>query len=167
MLVLGLDPGTAITGYGLVREVAGELSVVEYGAITTPAQLPEAERLLQIHRQLSALISQNKPAAMAVEKLFFSRNVRTAMAVGQARGVALLTAAQAGLPVYEYTPSEVKQAIAGYGGASKEQVQQMVQLLLGLKEAPQPDDAADAIAVAVCHLHSTRLVGLLKHVGQA
>lgn len=167
MLVLGLDPGTAITGYGLVREVRGELSVVEYGAITTPAQLPEAERLLQIHRQLSTLISQNKPAAMAVEKLFFSRNVRTAMAVGQARGVALLTAAQAGLPVYEYTPSEVKQAIAGYGGASKEQVQQMVQLLLGLKEAPQPDDAADAIAVAVCHLHSTRLVGLLKRVGQA
>jgi len=167
MLVLGLDPGTAITGYGLVREVAGELSVVEYGAITTPAQLPEAERLLQIHRQLSALIAQNKPAAIVVEKLFFSRNVRTAMAVGQARGVVLLTAAQARLPVYEYTPSEVKQAIAGYGGASKEQVQQMVQLLLGLKEVPQPDDAADAIAIAVCHLHSTRLVDLLKHVGQA
>ncbi len=167
MLVLGLDPGTAITGYGLVREVEGELAVVEYGAITTPAHLAQAERLLQIYQELSALISRHIPVAVAVEKLFFSRNVRTAMAVGQARGVALLAAAHAGLPVYEYTPLEVKQAIAGYGGATKEQVQQMVQLLLGLEEVPQPDDAADAIAVAVCHLHSARLVDLLGKQGQS
>ncbi len=161
MLILGVDPGTAITGYGLVREVEGELIVVEYGAITTPAHLAPAERLRQIYQKLSAIIARYSPAAAAVEKLFFSRNVRTAMAVGQARGVALLAAANAGLPVYEYTPLEVKQAIAGYGGASKEQVQQMVQLLLRLEEVPQPDDAADAIAVAVCHLHSFRLVDLL------
>jgi crossover junction endodeoxyribonuclease RuvC len=161
MLILGLDPGTAITGYGLVREVEGELTVVEYGAVTTPAHVASEKRLLQIYRELSALIARHMPTAAAVEKLFFSRNVRTAMAVGQARGVALLAAANAGLPVYEYTPLEVKQAIAGYGGASKEQVQQMVKLLLQLEEVPQPDDAADAIAVAVCHLHYTRLVDLL------
>lgn len=167
MLVLGIDPGMAITGYGLVREIEGTLTVVEYGAITTPPNLAQAERLLQIYRELSALISRNAPVAVAVEKLFFSRNVRTAMAVGQARGVALLAAAYAGLPVYEYTPLEVKQAIAGYGGAGKEQVQQMVQLLLGLEQVPQPDDAADAIAVAVCHLHSARLVDLLGRQEQS
>jgi len=161
MLILGLDPGTATTGYGLVREVEGELAVVEYGAITTPAQLAPAERLRQIYQELSAIIARHAPAAVAVEKLFFSRNVRTAMAVGQARGVALLAAANAGLPVYEYTPSEVKQAITGYGGARKAQVQQMVQLLLELEEVPRPDDVADAIAVAVCHLYSARLMDLL------
>jgi crossover junction endodeoxyribonuclease RuvC len=165
MLILGVDPGTAITGYGLVSEVEGELTVVEYGAITTSAQLAPAERLRQIYQELSALIARHMPAAVAVEKLFFSRNVRTAMAVGQARGVALLAAANASLPIYEYTPLEVKQAIAGYGRASKAQVQQMVQLLLRLEEVPQPDDAADAIAVAVCHLHSARLVDLLTQQG--
>jgi crossover junction endodeoxyribonuclease RuvC len=161
MLILGLDPGTAITGYGLVCEIEGELTVAQYGVITTPAHLAPAERLQQIYQELSAIIARYAPAAVAVEKLFFSRNVRTAMAVGQARGVALLAAANADLPVYEYTPLEVKQAIAGYGGASKAQVQQMVQLLLRLEEVPQPDDAADAIAVAVCHLHSFRLADLL------
>ncbi|MDY7041524.1 MAG: crossover junction endodeoxyribonuclease RuvC [Chloroflexota bacterium] len=161
MPILGVDPGTAITGYGLVHEGQGKLTVVEYGVVTTSSQLTLAERLLKIHQELSELVSRHAPSAVAVEKLFFSRNVRTAMAVGQARGVALLAAAQAGLPVYEYTPLEVKLAIAGYGGASKEQVQQMVQLLLGLEEVPRPDDAADAIAVAVCHLHSSRLVDLI------
>lgn len=162
MLILGLDPGTAITGYGLVRDVEGRLSAVDYGVITTPSGAELDKRLLQIYQELSALISRHKPDAMAVEKLFFSRNVRTAMAVGQARGVVLLTAALAGVPVYEYTPLEVKQAIVGYGGAEKQQVQQMVKLLLNLAEVPQPDDAADAIAVAVCHLHSARLVDLLS-----
>ncbi len=162
MLILGLDPGTAITGYGLVRDVEGRLIAVDYGVITTPSGAELDKRLLQIYQELSALISRHKPDAMAVEKLFFSRNVRTAMAVGQARGVVLLTAALAGVPVYEYTPLEVKQAIVGYGGAEKQQVQQMVKLLLNLAEVPQPDDAADAIAVAVCHLHSARLVDLLS-----
>lgn len=162
MLILGLDPGTAITGYGLVREVEGQLIAVDYGVITTSSETEMDKRLLQIYQELSAIISRHKPDAVAVEKLFFSRNVRTAMAVGQARGVVLLTAALAGVPVYEYTPLEIKQAIVGYGGAEKQQVQQMVKLLLNLAEVPQPDDAADAIAVAVCHLHSARLVDLFS-----
>lgn len=162
MLILGLDPGTAITGYGLVREVEGRLIAVDYGVITTSSETEMDKRLLQIYQELSAIISRHKPDAVAVEKLFFSRNVRTAMAVGQARGVVLLTAALAGVPVYEYTPLEIKQAIVGYGGAEKQQVQQMVKLLLNLAEVPQPDDAADAIAVAVCHLHSARLVDLFS-----
>jgi len=162
MLILGLDPGTAITGYGLVREVEGQLIAVDYGVITTSSETEMDKRLLQIYQELSAIISRHKPDAVAVEKLFFSRNVRTAMAVGQARGVVLLTAALAGVAVYEYTPLEIKQAIVGYGGAEKQQVQQMVKLLLNLAEVPQPDDAADAIAVAVCHLHSARLVDLLS-----
>jgi crossover junction endodeoxyribonuclease RuvC len=152
---LGVDPGTAITGFGLVRD-DGDLSLVACGVITTPAGTPLAERLLAIHRELAALIEQHEPEAVAVEELFFSKNVRTAMSVGQARGVVLLAAAQAGLPVFHYKPTEVKQAVSGYGGADKAQVQEMVRLLLGLDAVPQPDDAADAVAVAVCHLHGAR-----------
>jgi len=155
LLVLGVDPGTAITGFGLVRD-DGDLSLVACGVITTPAGTPLAERLLAIHRELAALIEQHEPEAVAVEELFFSKNVRTAMSVGQARGVVLLAAAQAGLPVFHYKPTEVKQAVSGYGGADKAQVQEMVRLLLGLDAVPQPDDAADAVAVAVCHLHGAR-----------
>lgn len=156
MLVLGIDPGTAITGYGLVRQ-AEELHLVECGVITTPAGMPLPERLLHIHQRLSVLLQTYRPQAMAVEELFFSKNVRTAMSVGQARGVVLLAAAQAQTPLYEYKPSEVKQAVAGYGGAGKTQMQEMVRLLLALDAAPQPDDAADAVAIAICHLHSARL----------
>lgn len=161
MLVLGIDPGTAITGYGLVREDDGELTLVSYGVINTSSGQPLPDRLAAIYDRLSGLIAEYKPQAMAVEQLFFSRNVRTALAVGQARGVALLTAAHAGVPVYEYTPLQVKQAIVGYGRAEKGQVQEMVRLVLKLDAVPQPDDAADAVAVAVCHLHSARLLGLL------
>lgn len=156
MLVLGVDPGTAITGYALVGQEV-DLYLVTYGAITTPAKLALPERLLTIHQQLSALIQQHQPTEVAVEELFFSKNARTAMSVGQARGVVLLAAAQAGLPIAHYKPSEVKQAVAGYGGADKRQVQEMVRLLLGLDMVPTPDDAADAVAVAICHLHSARL----------
>lgn len=156
MLVLGVDPGTAITGYGLVRQ-EDDLALVACGAILTPAEWPLSLRLLHIYRQLSAVLEQYRPDAVAVEELFFSKNVRTAMSVGQARGVVLLAAAQAGLPVAEYTPTEVKQAVTGFGGADKRQMQEMVRLLLGLNAAPQPDDAADAVAIAVCHLHSARL----------
>lgn len=155
-LVLGIDPGTAITGYGLVRQ-DDELRLVACGALTTASDLSLPERLLVIHRELSALIAAHQPQAVAVEELFFSKNVRTAMSVGQARGVVLLAAAQAGLPVYSYKPSEVKQAVTGYGGASKAQMQEMVRLLLGLEHALQPDDVADAAAIAICHLHSARL----------
>jgi len=162
MLALGLDPGLAITGYGLVRESpGGELSLIAYGAITTSAGDPLPERLLVIEQQLDGLLAQYKPDVVAIEELFFCRNVTTALIVGQARGVEILTVARHGVPVYEYKPMAVKQAVSGYGSASKAQVQEMVRLLLGLGEVPQPDDAADGVAVAICHLHSARLQGLV------
>lgn len=155
MLVIGIDPGTAITGYGLVREIEdGSLKVEDFGVIETPANLAMPERLLQLHRQLQEIVNLHHPESGAVEKLFFQRNVRTAISVGQARGVALLALAQAQVPVSEYSPMEIKQAVAGYGGADKNQVQQMVRALLELEEIPRPDDAADALAVAICHVHS-------------
>jgi crossover junction endodeoxyribonuclease RuvC len=158
MLVIGIDPGTAITGYGLVEDTAdGGLTVRDYGVILTPANTPMPERLLEIHHRLHEILLLHRPASGAVEKLFFQKNVRTALAVGQARGVAVMTLAACQMPVYEYTPLEVKQAVAGYGGADKNQVQQMVKALLGLQEIPKPDDAADALAVAICHLHSAHM----------
>ena len=161
MLVIGIDPGTATTGFGLVRENEdGSLQAVDYGVITTPANLPMPQRLLELHRQLSAIVLLHRPESGAVEKLFFQRNVTNAITVGQGRGVVLLTLAEAGMDVGEYTPMEVKQAIAGYGGADKNQVQQMVKALLGLVDIPRPDDAADALAVAICHLHSAKMRSL-------
>lgn len=160
-LVLGLDPGIAITGYGLVRESAGALCAVDYGVITTPARTPLPERLQQLYRQLAALIAAHRPDSAAVESLFFSANVKTAMAVGQARGVALLALAEAGLPLAEYKPTEVKQAVAGFGGADKTQMQQMVTALLDLDAVPQPDDAADALAVAICHINTSHFQRLI------
>jgi crossover junction endodeoxyribonuclease RuvC len=162
MLVLGIDPGTAITGYGLVKGEDDSLTLVDYGAITTSSDRPLPERLQRIYRELTALIEDRQPTAAAVEELFFSKNVRTALSVGQARGVALLASANAGLPIHEYTPLQVKQAIAGYGRATKDQVQQMVKMLLALDSVPQPDDAADAIAVAICHIHSAKLTAMLR-----
>jgi len=162
MLVIGIDPGTATTGYGLVRENSdGSLVVVDYGAVLTPPDLPMAQRLLALHTRLSEILLLHHPQTGAVEKLFFSRNVTTAISVGQARGVALLALAAAGLSVGEYTPMEIKQAIAGYGGAGKDQVQQMVRALLNLPSVPRPDDAADALAIAICHLHSARTRALI------
>jgi crossover junction endodeoxyribonuclease RuvC len=162
MLAIGIDPGTATTGYGLVRDADdGSLSVVAYGVLLTPAGQPMPERLLDLYRQLTEIILLHHPQTGAVEKLFFQRNVTTALAVGQARGVAMLALAQAGLSVAEYTPMEVKQAVAGYGGADKNQVQQMVRAILNLESIPKPDDAADALAVAICHLHSYRMRALL------
>lgn len=160
MRVLGIDPGTAITGYGLV-DYQDELRLVDCGAITTPAGMALPQRLLAIHSDLSAVIARFQPQAVAVEELFFSKNVRTAMSVGQARGVVLLAAAQAGLPIYHYKPSEVKLAVAGYGGAAKTQIQEMVRLLLGLDEVLTPDDVADAVAIAICHAHSAHLSQLI------
>ena len=161
MVVIGIDPGTALTGYGLVQEKEdGGLKVLDYGVIQTPSGQLMPERLLELHRQLSEIILLHRPENGAVEKLFFQRNVRTALSVGQARGVVLLALAQAGLTVAEYTPLEVKLAVAGYGGADKKQVQLMVKALLELDELPQPDDAADALAIAICHIHSARLRSL-------
>lgn len=161
-LILGIDPGTAITGYGLVWGEGDNLRLVDYGTIVTSAGKPLPQRLQEIYYRLTTLIQAREPAAAAVEKLFFSRNVRTALSVGQARGVALLAMANAGIPIHEYTPLEIKQAVVGYGRATKDQVQEMVKMLLGLDSVPQPDDAADAIAVAICHIHSTRMRGLAK-----
>lgn len=156
MRVIGIDPGTATTGYGLVAEADdGSLHVIEYGVIATPPDLCMPERLLILFHNLSQILLLHRPHSGAVEKLFFQRNVTTAITVGQARGVALLALAEAKLPVGEYTPMEVKQAVVGYGGADKNQVQQMVRAILGLPEIPRPDDAADALAVAICHLHSS------------
>jgi crossover junction endodeoxyribonuclease RuvC len=162
VLVLGIDPGTAITGFGLVQEEEEGLALVKYGVITTAANQPLPERLQAIYQGLVAVAHQYEPQQAAVEELFFSRNVRTALSVGHARGVALLALADAGLAIYEYKPLEIKQAITGYGGAGKEQVQEMVRLLLNLDHVPQPDDAADAVAVAVCHIHSARMKALME-----
>jgi len=160
MRVLGIDPGTAIMGYGIVEEHGGELRALGHGALVTAAGLELPVRLLALFKGLQELIGIHQPSAMAIESLFFNRNVRTALAVGHARGVALLAAAQAELPVVEYTPQQVKSAVVGYGGAEKEQVQRMVATLLGLREIPRPDDAADALAIAICHLHSARFSAL-------
>ncbi len=162
MLVIGIDPGTATTGFGLVRDTDQGLEVLDFGAILTPAGLPQEQRLVMLYDELKRIILLHRPESAAVEKLFFSRNVTTAITVGQARGVALLSLAQAGLKVGEYTPMEIKQSVAGYGGADKNQVQQMVRALLNLDRIPKPDDAADALAVAICHLHSYRLNQLIQ-----
>jgi crossover junction endodeoxyribonuclease RuvC len=150
VIILGIDPGTAALGYGIIERNGGRLRAVDYGCLETSPDLEMPERLLAIHGLLDELISLHQPAIVAVERIFFSRNAQTAMAVGQARGVVLLAAAQHGVPVREATPNEVKSAIAGYGAADKEQVQRMVQLVLGMPELPRPDDAADALAIAVC-----------------
>ena len=160
MIVLGIDPGTAITGYGFVTETGGETQAIAYGAITTPSDLPLPDRLVLIHRELGALIERYKPDHAAVEQLFFNKNVRTALAVGHARGVVMLTLAQANVRIFEYTPLEVKQAVTGSGRADKRQVQQMITLLLGLDKIPKPDDVADALAIALCHQHSARITAL-------
>ena len=154
MLVLGIDPGLATTGYGVIRaDGYDQYTCVDYGVIISAAGLPDADRLRVIFDQLTELIMAHQPEFAAVEKLYFQKNVKTALSVGQARGVVLLTLAQAGLPIYEYNPNEVKQTVCGYGSADKQQVQRMVQTLLHLDTLPKPDDAADALAVAICHIH--------------
>jgi crossover junction endodeoxyribonuclease RuvC len=161
MLVVGIDPGTATTGYGFIRETsAGGLEVVDFGVVTTAANLQPEVRLLQLNEQLEKLLALHRPDSGAVEKLFFQKNVKTAIAVGQARGVILLSLAKANLPVFEYTPLEVKLAVVGYGAADKNQVQQMVKAILNLSKIPKPDDAADALAIAICHLHNARILQL-------
>lgn len=157
-LAIGIDPGTATTGYGLVRELRdGSLEAVHFGVIITPKGISDAERLDMLYQQLTGILREYKPVTCGVEKLFFQKNISTAITVGQARGVILLALAQSGLDVAEYTPNEVKLAVAGYGSADKRQVQEMVRILLTLPQIPKPDDAADALAIAICHLHTFRL----------
>lgn len=157
MRVLGIDPGSLKSGYGLVDEQQGQLTVVDYGVIRTIPDTPLAQRLLLISARLQELIARHAPDEVAVEDVFVAKNAQSSLKLGQARGAILLTVAQAGLPVAEYTPLEVKQSAVGYGRADKEQVQQMVKVLLRLKEIPTPDDAADALAIAICHHHSVKV----------
>ncbi len=157
MIILGIDPGYAIVGYGVIRYEGGKMSVIDYGKITTEANIPLSKRLKLIYDSLTQLIETFKPDVVAVEELFFNSNVKTAIAVGHARGVIILAAANMNLKIAEYTPLQIKQAVVGYGRADKNQVQQMVKMFLKLKEVPKPDDTADALAVAICHANSSAL----------
>lgn len=154
MRILGIDPGIAIVGFGLIESNRGSVRMLQYGAVTTEAGLPLATRLVQIENDMTALIAQLKPDVIAVEELFFSKNITTGIAVAHGRGVILCTAERLGVPIFEYTPMQVKQAVAGYGLADKKQVMDMTKRLLKLKAVPKPDDAADALAIAICHARS-------------
>jgi crossover junction endodeoxyribonuclease RuvC len=157
MRIIGIDPGTGILGFGIIDIIKGKPILVDAGVIRTPVHEDDAVRLLTIYEELTTIISETKPNEMAVEKLFFATNVTTAMTVAQARGVVLLTAMQAKLVIAEYTPLQIKQALTGYGRAEKKQIQEMVRVILGLKEAPQPDDCADALGAAITHSMTRRL----------
>ncbi|HLX55480.1 MAG TPA: crossover junction endodeoxyribonuclease RuvC [Ktedonobacteraceae bacterium] len=157
-VALGIDPGTAIVGYAVVAAQGSELSMIACDVITTSASMPHPQRLQQIYERLCEIIATYRPNEAAMEELFFAKNARTALTVGQARGVAMLALANGGLSIAEYTPMQVKQAVSGYGSAKKEQVGEMVRILLKLKAVPRPDDAADAAAVAICHLHTSPLL---------
>jgi crossover junction endodeoxyribonuclease RuvC len=156
LLILGVDPGIAILGYGLVKYETNRFTVIDYGAITTNAGINMSERLTIIYDRLVDIIKRYNPDAFAVEELFFNKNIKTALTVGHARGVAVLAGSKSGVQVYEYTPLQVKQAVVGYGRADKNQMQQMVKVILNLGEIPKPDDVADALAVAICHGNSSK-----------
>lgn len=164
--IMGIDPGLGRTGFGVVAEKGGKLSSIDYGCIETPARHSVVKRLEQVYEEVGALLALHKPDEVAVEQLFFSTNVQTAFAVGQARGVILLAASQAGVRLGEYTPLEVKQAVVGYGKAAKSQIQYMVKAILGLDETPRPDDAADALALAICHAHMRRTAAAVEGARQ-
>ena len=161
MRILGIDPGIAIVGFGLIESNRGSVRMLQYGAVTTEAGLPLAIRLVQIENDMTALIAQLKPDEIAVEELFFSKNITTGIAVAHGRGVILCTAERLGVPIFEYTPMQVKQAVAGYGLADKKQVMDMTKRLLKLKAVPKPDEAADGVAIAICHARSA--TSLLRH----
>ena len=165
MRVLGIDPGIKTTGYGVVERGGSRHRLVALGAIRTSPSLAHADRLAALHRDVVELVAEHDPEVMAIERLFFNSNVRTAMAVGQASGVALAAAARAGLEVFTYTPPEVKQSVAGVGNAPKAQVQAMVAAILGLEEPPTPPDAADACALAICHINRSGLARALEAAG--
>jgi crossover junction endodeoxyribonuclease RuvC len=162
VITLGIDPGTALLGFGVV-DSSGEPQMIDYGAVATKADSSMPDRLSQLFDAVVSLLERYRPDVLAVEQLFFARNVTTAIAVGQARGVVLLAAARAGVKVVEYSPSEVKHAVVGYGKADKSQIQEMVRLILGLEHAPHPDDAADALAVALCHAQRASFENLTRN----
>ncbi len=162
MRILGLDPGTATTGYGVIDVHEGVLTAVAYGTITTRAKVPMPQRLQTIEQELKKLLRKYQPDSAGIEEVFFGRNVTTAITVGQARGVLILTLANAGIPISEYSPPKIKDAVTGYGKADKQQVQLMVRNLLDLEETPRPDDAADGLAVAITHYHYQRFETLIE-----
>ena len=163
MVVLGIDPGTATLGWGIIKRTEEVAYKVEaYGCIRTDKSTPFSRRLEEIHKQLGKIIKKYRPDIAAIEQLFFAKNIKTAITVGEARGVAILAAVGANLAVAEYTPLQVKQSLVGYGRAEKKQMQKMLKVLLGLKDIPRPDDAADALAIALCHLHSQRMAEVGK-----
>lgn len=162
MIILGVDPGIAITGYGVIKYEGNKFNTIDYGPIITDSKSSMPERLAIINRSLSDVIDRYKPDAFSVEELFFNKNVKTALTVGHARGVILFTAYSKGLNIFEYTPLQVKQAVVGYGRADKRQIQQMVRIILNLKEIPKPDDVADALAIAICHAHSSNMGELFR-----
>ncbi len=166
MKVLGIDPGTIKMGYGVVEGQGDRMSLVDCGALVSPERTPIGERLDYLYRELLEIVRHHRPDAMAVEQPFVAKNARSALAIGRAQAVALLAATGQGIPTYEYTPTRIKQQVANYGASSKEQVQEMVRLQLGLAEAPQPDDAADAVAVAICHLREVHVSNLLAGQGE-
>ena len=161
MKVLGIDPGTAVMGYGIIESQDDEITLVDYGALTSPLRSSIGERLSYLYSKLLEIISRYQPEVVAVEQPFVAKNVRTALAIGKAQAVAILAAANNKIPCHEYTPAQIKQRIANYGASSKEQIQEMVRLQLGLSQIPEPNDAADALAVAICHLRETHLNNLL------
>ena len=161
MRILGIDPGTVTMGYGVIDGRDDEITLVDCGALSSPLRSPIGERLSYLYNKLLEIISRYQPDVVAVEQPFMAKNVRSALAVGRAQAVAILAAANRGIPSYEYTPAQVKQMVANYGASSKEQVQEMVRLQLGLSQVPQPNDAADALAVAICHLREIHLSNLL------
>ncbi len=161
MIILGIDPGYAIVGVGVIEYRGNKFRTLEYNAITTPAGMPTVERLQKIYQEMNMYIDKYHPDAMAIEELFFNSNQKTAINVAQARGVLLVAAANRGVPINEYTPLQVKQSVTGYGRADKQQIQQMVKMMLGLNVIPKPDDAADALAIAICHAHSNKMNNIL------
>ena len=163
MIILGIDPGYAIVGYGIIEYVNNHFTVIDYGAITTPAGMDFNRRLELIYDELNLIITKHKPDCLAIEKLFYNTNAKTVIDVAQARGVILLCAQKHGLEISEYTPLQVKQSVVGYGRAEKKQVQEMMRIMLKLEKVPKPDDTADALAMAICHAHTSgSLVGKLK-----
>lgn len=161
MRILGIDPGTVTMGYGVIESLDDEVTLVDCGVVTVPKRSPIGERLHYLYEGLLKVIIRYQPVAVAVEQPFVAKNVRSALAVGRAQAVAILAAANKGIPVYEYAPAQVKERVADYGGSSKEQIQKMVSLQLGLAQVPEPSDAADALAVALCHLREMHLMELL------
>ncbi|MFC1995759.1 crossover junction endodeoxyribonuclease RuvC [Chloroflexota bacterium] len=163
MIILGIDPGTVTMGYGVIESNKGEITMIDSGVINSPSRSPIGERLCCLYQGLLKIISRCQPNAVAVEQPFMAKNVKSALAVGRAQALAILAAANRGIPTYEYTPTQVKQRVSNYGSSSKEQIQEMVKLQLGLSQVPQPNDAADALAVAICHLQEIHLTNLLAN----